>query len=259
MTRKIMNGLDLQGQRIQNAADGSSATDLVTLQQMQAFVRGLSVKTAVRAASTANITVSAPGASIDGVTLATNDRVLLKNQSSAAENGLWSFNGSAAALTRTSDGTTGQLVAGSVVYVTEGTANGDKAYALTTDGTITVGTTAQAWTQFGGGTSYTAGNGLTGTTTFAVLADTGILVTGTGVAVDFSVAVKKFAANVGDGTSTSVTVTHNLATRDVVVTLFDASTFAEVEADVVHTTTNTVTLTFATAPASNAYRCVVHG
>lgn len=66
-----------------------------------------------------------------------------------------------------------------------------------------------------------------------------------------------YAALIGNGSSTSITVTHNLNTRDVVPSVFDATTFEVVECDIVLTSVNTITLTFATAPASNAYRCVV--
>ena len=69
----------------------------------------------------------------------------------------------------------------------------------------------------------------------------------------------RYAVSIGDGSATTITVTHNLGTRDVVVSVYDSATYAEVIADVVHATTNTVTITFSVAPASNAYRCVVIG
>ncbi len=72
--------------------------------------------------------------------------------------------------------------------------------------------------------------------------------------------VQKFAAAVGDGISTSIIVTHALNTQDVTVGLYQSATpFSEVEADIAHTTVNTITLAFATAPTANQYRVVVHG
>lgn len=68
-----------------------------------------------------------------------------------------------------------------------------------------------------------------------------------------------YATLVGDNSSTSVTVTHNLGTRDVVISVYDASTYEEVNCDKFKTTSNTVTLVFASAPATNAYRCAVVG
>ena len=71
--------------------------------------------------------------------------------------------------------------------------------------------------------------------------------------------IKKFSVSIGDGSATSYTVTHNLASRDVHVTVYNASNYEEVITDVAHTTTNTLTVIFATAPSSDAYRVVVIG
>lgn len=66
-----------------------------------------------------------------------------------------------------------------------------------------------------------------------------------------------YAANVGDGTATSFAITHGLSTRDVVINIFDNSTYEEVFTDVVRTSTSVVTVSFAVAPALNAYRVVI--
>jgi len=71
--------------------------------------------------------------------------------------------------------------------------------------------------------------------------------------------IKKYAVSIGDGSATSYTVTHNLASRDVHVTVYNASTYDEVITDVTHATTNTLTIVFASAPGSDAYRVVVTG
>ena len=80
-----------------------------------------------------------------------------------------------------------------------------------------------------------------------------------GIQLDSSIAVRKFSANVGNGSSTSIAVTHNLGTKDVTVAVREVSSDALVLADVVATDTNNVTVTFATAPASSAFRVTVHG
>lgn len=106
-------------------------------------------------------------------------------------------------------------------------------------------------------------SGLTTTSDgLAVATGTGVVINGSDeIALDTSngYGVRKYATSLGDGSSTSYTITHNFSTRDVTVTLYDAATYAEVFADVVHTDANTVTVTFAVAPSSNAYRVVVVG
>lgn len=296
MSTKVMNGLDLQSQRIINLADASSATDAVTLQQLNAAIAGLAWKDSVRVATTATGTLAtafANGQTIDGVTLATGDRILIKNQSSGAENGIYVVAASGAP-TRAVDANTGASIVQATVYVEAGTTQSDTAWTMTTNAPITLNTTALTFAQFGvGGTAYTAGNGLNlATTVFSVLANgtsldvsasgvriadaaaaagltstSGILAVGAGagisvaadaVAIDTAVVVRKFAANIGTGAATAIAVTHNLGTRDITWSVYDASTFAFVMVDGVATDANTLTLTFAVAPASNAYRVVVH-
>lgn len=260
IARKFLNGIDASNQRIINVGTPSTSTDATNKTYVDNLVSGLQWHQSVRVASTANITISSPGTTIDGVTLSSNDRVLLKNQTTGSENGVYQFNGSSSAMTRTSDGTQGNLGANSTFLANEGTVNADTAWTATTNSPITVGTTAIVFAQFGGGITYTAGNGISiSSNVVTVVATTGISVGGSGVGVDFSIVPKKYAVAIGDGSSTTITVTHNLSTRDVKVCVYDASTFDVVEADINHATTNTVTVAFATAPSSNAYRCVVHG
>jgi hypothetical protein len=79
------------------------------------------------------------------------------------------------------------------------------------------------------------------------------------VAIDTDVVARKVTATIGNNSSTSFTVTHNLSTKFVSVTVFDADTFAEVFTDVVHTTDDTVTVSFAAAPTTDAYKVIVIG
>lgn len=268
---KVLDGLDLANQQIRSLADGSSPTDAVTLQQLQAYVRGLDWKESVRAASTANVTIASPGASIDGVTLANGDRVLLRAQTNGAENGIYAFNGAASALTRTSDASSQDgvqtLTAGMAVLCTEGTVNRNTAWVLQTQDPITVGSTALTYAQFGGGNTYGAGNGLTlaGGTTFSVVAAAGggITVSGSGVSLDFNKAVGKYAVTIGDGTTTTFTINHALGTADVHVQVRDLGT--GVAAYMGYTvpggaspSTSQLSLAFPTAPTANQYRVVVH-
>jgi len=139
---------------------------LQTLGYVDAARQGLDVKQSVRVATTAAINLSSDlnnGDTIDGVTLVTGDRVLVKNQSTALENGIYVATASGAA-SRSSDanGTadTGELKSGTFTFVEEGTVNSDKGFVVSTNGTITVDTTGIAWTQFSGAGSFTSGDGL---------------------------------------------------------------------------------------------------
>ena len=278
---KIMNGLDLNGQRITNQADPTSAQDSATKNYVDNIAKGLEWHQHVRVATSTNTTLSAPGATIDGVTMANGDRVLLMGQTTGSQNGLWVFNGSASALTRPTDYAAAQaFTKGSVtVLVTEGTL-ADKAYTLSTDGTVTVDTTSTSWVAIGGGNSYTAGNGLqlAGSTFSVLAADGSISVSGSGVTVgnvpvskggtggtDAATAragigaVGKYSATISPTAATPLTVNHNLNTRDVQVKVYDAAsgTANEVMLDVAITDANNITVTSATALSN--YRVVVVG
>ncbi len=141
---------------------GFGANSLVSKEYVDAVKVGLDFKDSVRVASTANVTVSGPGAAIDGVTLSSGDRVLLKNQSTGSENGIYVFNGAASALTRATDANANsEVTPGMFVFVEEGTVNADNGYVLSTDGTISVGSTALTFTQFSGAGQIVAGDAMT--------------------------------------------------------------------------------------------------
>ena len=153
-------------------ATPTDAAHIATKGYVDAARQGLDVKASVRAATTAAINLSSDlnnGDVIDGVTLVTGDRVLVKNQSTASENGIYVVTAAGAA-SRSSDanGTadTGELTSGTFTFVEEGTVNFDSGFVVSTNGAITVGTTGIVWTQFSGAGSFDAGDGLskTGTT-----------------------------------------------------------------------------------------------
>lgn len=261
---KVLDGLNLANQRIQALADGSEPSDAATWGQVQAFMAGLAWKEAVVAASTANVTVSTTPASIDGVSLSEGDRVLLKNQTDAKENGIYVAGATGDPMTRAADAATTAQLNNATVLVSKGTANADTAWTQVEDDP-TVDTDDLTFVQFGAGAvSYSAGNGLAlSSTTFSIKLPgsgvVGLVVDGTGIRIDTAVVVRKYAANIGNGSSTSIDVEHNLGTKDVTVALFDSSTGEEVITDIAHVDSTKVTLSFAVAPASNAYRVVVHG
>lgn len=259
---KFGDGIDLQGQQGKHFGDGSAADDAATWGQVQAFIAGLAWKTSVRFASTANVDIASAPASIDTTALTAGDRVLLKNQTAPAENGIRVFTAIGAALARASDMDTAAECKAATVLVTEGTVNHDTAWTQTAE-VVTLGTDAITFAQFGGGSTYTAGNGLqlSGGSFSVKLPGSGVVglvVDGTGVYIDTSVVVRKFSATVGDNSSTDLVVNHNLGTRDVSVTLrLAASAYSALITDWDATDANNVTLHFAVAPTTNQYRVTV--
>lgn len=311
------SALSLNSQKITNLADPVDAQDAATKAYVDASRLGLDVKASVRVATTTSGTFNtsfANGSTIDGVTLVTGDRILIKNQGTGTENGIYTVNASGAPTRATDADGNAEVTAGLFTFVEEGTVNQNSGWILTTDNPITIGSTALTFQQFTGAGQITAGNGLTksGNTISAQadgatlsisasgikVADSGITstqlavdavtstamadssvdlgtstVTGTlpvangGTGATTAAGAKtnlgfttKYAVAIGDGAATTYTVTHNLGTQDVIVTVYkNSSDYEVVFADVKHATNNTVTVGFASAPASNAYKVVVVG
>jgi hypothetical protein len=232
--------LSLGSNKITNLATPTAASDAATKGYVDGAINGLSWKDAVVAASTANVTIATGlenGDTLDGVTLATGDRVLLKDQTAPAENGIYVVAASGAAA-RAEDADSEPDLLGLAVFVQEGSTNAGTAWVLTTDATIVVNTTALAFAQFGAGSSYSGG--------------TGIEISGN------VINQLTYTANVGDNSSTDIVVTHSLGTRDVKVQVYrNSSPYDEVECDIERTSTNTVTLGFSTAPTTDQYRVTV--
>ena len=245
----------------------NSDTRLSSQKAIKAYVdaiqQGIKWKQSVRAATTANGTLASAYANssvIDGVTLATGDRILLKDQTAGTENGIYIVAASGAP-TRTIDADTGVEIKQAAVFVEEGTTNVDNAYVCTNNGTITLGSTSLVFVSFSSATVPTATSAIAGKVILASQAeaeaksDTAKAIVSADL-VNFPI---KKIFTIGDGAATSIACTHSLGTQDVVVSIRDAGTNAAVETDWTATSTNVVTFIFASAPASNAYKVVIIG
>jgi hypothetical protein len=326
----------------------SADLDAANKAYVDAARTGLDVKASVRAATTAALTLSTGienGDIVDGVTLVTGDRILVKNQGTGAENGIYIVPASGAPSRSTDADSNTEMTPGMFTFVEEGTTNADSGWVMTNDGAITVGTTALVFALFsvagtifagdglsksgdvlnvnvksdgaiiitsdeleveldpavsglattaaglaiksdiaGAGITYTAGvltsdaadlaggavdGGVTGTlpiaqggtnaTTETAARDNLAATSATGLTVSTPTTARIATQTIGDGSATSFALVHNFSTRAVIVQVYTASTYDTVIADVVRTSTSTVTVDFSTAPASGAYVVVITG
>jgi hypothetical protein len=262
MAKKIFTDFDFQSvSKVTNLPTPSASGDAASKAYVDSLVEGLAWKDSCRVATQSNLNLASPGATIDGITMASQDRILVRAQSTASENGIYVWNGSAVAATRALDASTFAELEQAVTTVEEGTSAATTYRQDQVNGTI--GSSSISWVTFG--TAAPAASETTaGVAEIATQAEvnTGTddlrIVTPLKLAT-WSGRIKKYATSIGDGSATSYTVTHNLGSLDVQVAIFQNSTGDEVITDVTHATTNTLTIVFATAPASNAYRVVVVG
>ena len=162
--------------------------------------QGLDIKEAVKVATTANITLSGTQ-TIDGVAVSADERVLVKNQSTATENGLYLCKASTWA--RADDLAAGDDASSVFVFVDQGTVNADNGFVCSTNkGSAVVGTNNLAFTQFSGAGQITAGDGLdksANTLTLDLKANGGLVIESTEVAVDLAASSITGTLAVGDG------------------------------------------------------------
>ena len=194
------NNVALTGGTITGLGDPSSSSEAATKNYVDNLVTGLRTRVIARVASTANVVLASGlenGDTLDGVTLATGNRVLLKNQTTTSQNGLYTVVASGTASRDTEFDTISEL-AGQLILVSEGTTNADTMYLCTTDTSATLGSSAITYTQVfpsSGGTVTSVAVADSGSSEFTV---TGSPITSSGT---ISLAVNSIAATkIGTGT-----------------------------------------------------------
>ena len=311
---KMLNVLDMDSNTIENLGAPVNATDAATKGYVDSVASGLDVKDSVRCATTGNITDLATGApdTVDGVTLQVGDRVLVKNQTDASENGIYVVDtvgtGANGAWSRAADfDEDAEVTAGAFTFVAEGTVHADEGWVVTSNDPITVGTSNINWAKFstqgqltfrdgltktGSTVDVNPGNGLeiaggaasggalqvkldatanggNGSGLASAAAGLSAKVDGTTIVVNGSGELEvvdgfsshKFAADIGDGSTKTFNVAHNLATTDIHVQVKDNGTgdFVFADIDIIDANTVQVRIGAGPAPTSNQYRVIVIG
>ena len=256
--------LDANSNKVINLATPTSSTDAANKAYVDSVSQGLDVKQSVRVSTTANIDLSTDLEAsdvIDGVTLVAGNRVLVKHQSSGADNGIYVVQSSGAAVRADDANVSSEVTAGFFTFVEEGTLYGNTGWVLTTDNPITLGSTALTFTQFSGTGTFTAGSGLTlngtefsvdvtpasgnatlinsgGAVEVKVNTTDGLESTASGLGINNGTGLtfssgalvldtangygtRKLAYNLGNNSATSFAANHNLSTRDVSVHVYD--------------------------------------
>jgi hypothetical protein len=256
--------LDFGGRnRLQNLGNAVNPGDAMPLAQVQAMVESNNWKDNVRVAAPGNVNIASPGATLDAVTMAAGDRVLLGNQTTASQNGLYIWNGAAVPMTRALDANTFLELESAIVQVDvePGASNGGTRWRQTqVNGTLDTNNIVFLSDT---GSAPAASTVTAGIQRNATLAETNAGTANTTVTSDvlagWNGRALRYSQNIGDGSATSIDITHNLNSEDVSATFRDAAgnkAYRIVEWRVL--TVNSIRAIFDTvAPALNSIRVTV--
>ena len=215
------SSVSLNSQNITNLADPVNTQDAATKGFVEATAQGLDVKDSCVAATTANITISTAlnnGDTLDGVTLSTNDRVLVKDQSTATQNGIYVVGSSPA---RAVDLASGADAAGVFVFIEQGTTNADNGFVCTSNkGSAVTGTNNLTFAQFSGAGQITAADGLQksgNTLSVDLKSNGGLVIESSEIAVDLAASSITGTLAVGDGGTGATTASNARSNLGLVI------------------------------------------
>ena len=287
--------VNLGGFKILSLGLPTFGSDAASKAYVDNLIAGLNWKDTVKAGTTANITRSGEQ-TIDGVALVTGDRVLVKNQNTPSQNGIYEVG--TGTWVRTFDMNHWDFVPSAAVMIQQGTINGDTRWNCTSDAGGTIDTTAMTWVQFMGADNIVGGNGLTKTgntldinvgngieiSSDAVKIKTDEGVNGSGLTLSSNgiklslettqflinsnklslttlYSVRKVTATItGNGSATSFDVTHSLSTKGVNIQVYDTDNDKTVIVETKRKNLDEITITFKVAPANlKVYGVIIIG
>lgn len=245
----------------------NSSTRIATQQAVKGYVdnaiAGVDWKDSVRVATTATGTLATAyenGDTVDGIVLATNDRILIKNQSTQTENGIYVVQASGAPV-RATDADIGAEILAAGVYVRQGSTNAGSNWVNNNTTAITIGSTNITFAQFQGQVQPDATTTSKGIVELATQAEAEAKSLGTVVLTPSSIInfTQKKTFTIGDGSTTSFPLTHNLNSQDIAVSIRKVSTNEQWLTDITCNTVNQATLVFTVAPTSNEFVVTIIG
>lgn len=278
--------VSFNGYKITSVANGVSSTDAINKGQLDAAIQGLTNKhtadyatTAALATNTysngtsgvgATLTANSNGAlTVDGASVVATDTVLVKNETDESHNGLYVVTqagngGTPYILTRSSEMDTAGEFSGAVIAIRSGSTNDGSLWLLNAGDPFVVGTDDAIFVHINSAVTFTPGDGIDisgDVITVKLASGGGLQFNGSGEIELIEVySDHKFAQSIGDGSATSFTLTHNLGTRDITITVAQTgSPYKQVITETDAATTNTATVVFGTAPTTNQYRVTITG
>ena len=262
--------LSINTHKLTNVVDPTNPQDGATKNYVDAQSQGLDAKASCRVATTANIATLAGGApnTLDGITLASGDRILVKDQTTQNQNGIYTVTtlgtGANGTWTRATDMDAWTEVPSAYVWIEVGTVNADTGWVCTADQGGTLGTTSITWVQFAAAGVILGGAGLlkTGQTIDIIgVANGGLQINADSIGVDGTVARYYSSSTHTATTSWTITqATHGChASRGLIVQVHDNTSGAWELPDVTIASNGDVTITYAVAPAANSKMVTIIG